>query len=170
MATAKAESQRKRSHKVNGYTSHSHKTHYLCNMKIKYLSDKVRAIKGLWYRKYYVVLDGRANSVTISKALYDHMMRYERTSTEIFVFDCSDTLQYGFAMREDFEALRNSKTAFCQLQFNEKYRKIGFRSEHPSVTAICDSYNLPLNKMVRLSVLPRKTAKGETFYEIQRPI
>lgn len=138
-------------------------------MKFKYLSDKIRSIKGLWYHKYYVVLDGRANSVTISKALYDHMMRYDRSNTEIFVFQSIDTQLYGFAMREDFEALRNANTVFCQLQYNEEHRKIGFRSDHPSVTYICYQYNIPTDKMVRLSVLPRKTAQGETFYEIQRP-
>lgn len=138
-------------------------------MEFKFLSDIIRTAKALWYRNCYVVLDGRANSVTVSKALYGHMMRYERTSTDIFVFDCSDTYQYAFAMREDFEALRNSKAVFCQLQYNEKYHKIGFRSDRPSVTAICDNYNLPLDRMVRLSVIPRKTAQGETFYEIQRP-
>lgn len=138
-------------------------------MKFKYLSDKVRAINALWHRKYYVVLDGRANSITISKSLYRHIMRVERTCTEVFVFKTSDTHQYAFAMREDFESLRHASTIFCQLQYNDLYRKIGFRTDRPSVTAICDSYHLPLDKMVRLTVLPRKTAHGETFYEIQRP-
>lgn len=138
-------------------------------MKFKYLSDKVRTLKSLWYRKYFVVLDGRANSVTISKALYDHIMRYDRTNPEIFVFECSDTAQYAFCVREDFPQLRDANTTFCPLQYNEEHRKIGFRSEHPSVTAICDRYNLPLNKMVRLSVLPKKLYNGETYYEIQRP-
>jgi len=137
-------------------------------MKFKYLSDKVRAIKSLWFHKYYVVLDGRANSVTISKSIYDHIMRIDRTNPEIFVFDCGDTGQYAFCVREDFEQLKRANTTFCPLQYNEEHRKIGFRSEHPSVTAICDRYNLPLNRMVRLSVIPRKMLGG-TYYEIQRP-
>lgn len=137
-------------------------------MKFKYISDKVRAIKSLWFHKFYVVLDGRANSVTISKSLYDHIMRIDRTNPEIFMFDCSDTGQYAFCVREDFEQLQNANTSFCPLQYNEEHRKIGFRSEHPSVTAICDRYNLPLNRMVRLSVIPRSLFGG-TCYEIQRP-
>lgn len=137
-------------------------------MIFKYLSDKVRAIKSLWFHNYYVVLDGRANSVTLSKSLYDHIMRIDRTDPEIFVFECSDTQQYAFCVREDFEQLQDAKAPFCPLQYNKKYRKIGFRSEHPSVTAICDRYNIPLNRMVRLSVIPR-TIFGGTCYEIQRP-
>lgn len=139
-------------------------------MKYKFLSDSIRAVKALWYRNCYVVLDGRANSVTLSKALYGRMMRYERTDTGIFVFRSGDTGLYCFAMREDFEALRNSKTVFSQLQYNEQHHKIGFRSDRPSVTAVCDGYDVPLDRMVRLSVFPRKTGKGETFYEIQRPL
>lgn len=139
-------------------------------MKFKYLSNKIREIKGFWFRKYYVVLDGRANSVTISKSLYNHMMRYERNkSTEVLVFRSGDTKLYSFAMREDFPILLETQGYFCPLQYNEQYKKIGFRSDHPSVTAILDDYNLPLDRMVRLSVIPRKTGNGETFYEIQRP-
>lgn len=138
-------------------------------MKLKYLSNKVKAIKGLWYHKYFVVLDGRANSVTVSQSLYNHMMRVERTSSEVLVFKSSDTGQYGFCMREDFPKLMQTSCCFCQLQYNEEHHKIGFRSDRPSVTAICDDYGCPLDRMVRLSVLPRKTALGDVFYEIQKP-
>lgn len=136
-------------------------------MKFKYLFNKIR---GFWFRKYYVTLDGRANSVTISKALYEHMMRYERTTTEILVFKSGDTKLYSFAMREDFVSLHKIQTYFSTLQYNERYEKIGFRTDHPSVTAILDDYGLPCDKMVRLSVIPRKTNTEVTFYEIQRPI
>lgn len=138
-------------------------------MRFKYLSDKVRAIKGFWFRKYYVVLDGRANSVTISQSIYSHMMRVEHTSTDIVVFKSGDTGLYSFGLREDFDYLKKSKSNFCTLQFNEEHKKIGFRSDCPSVTAILDDYDLPLNRMVRLSVIPRITSLGEPFYEIQRP-
>jgi len=138
-------------------------------MKIKYLSDKIKAVKSLWYRKYFVVLDGRANSVTISQSLHDHMMRVERENIETLMFKSSDTGLYCFCMREDFPQLMQTNGYFCQLQYNEQYHKIGFRSEHPSVTAICDDYGCPLDRAVFLSVLPRKTKHGYTFYEIQRP-
>ncbi len=135
-------------------------------MKLRKLT---RAIKALRYRHYYVVLDGRANSVTISRSLYRHIMSRERSNTEVVVFKCRDTGQYAFAMREDFPFLLQSKSYFPSLQYNEEHMKIGFRSEYPSVTAICADYGCPMCQMVRLSVLPRRTGKGETFYEIQRP-
>ena len=72
-------------------------------------------------------------------------------------------------MREDWEELRKANTAFAQLQFNQKYKKVGFRSDLPSITAILDEYNLPLNRMVRLTCIPRKSAKCEPYYEIMRP-
>lgn len=135
-------------------------------MKFKYLIDK---IKGFRYRNDFVVLDGRANSVTLSKGIYDHIIKKERTEYSIFVFRISDRGTYGFCMREDWEYLQKSNTAFALLQFNQKYKKVGFRSDFPSVTAILDEYNLPLNRMVRLTCIPRKSLKGEPYYEIMRP-
>lgn len=135
-------------------------------MKFKYLIDK---IKGFRYRNDFVVLDGRANSVTISKGIYDHIIKKERTEYSIFVFRISDRGTYGFCMREDWEYLQKSNTAFTQLQFNQEYKKVGFRSDFPSVTAILDDYNLPLNRMVRLTCIPRKSQIGEPYYEIMRP-
>jgi hypothetical protein len=111
-------------------------------MKFKYLIDK---INGFRHRNDFVVLDGRANSVTLSKGIYDHIMQKERTDNSIFVFRLSDRGTYGFCMREDWEELRKANTA------------------------ILDEYNLPLNRMVRLTCIPRKSAKGEPYYEIMRP-
>lgn len=134
------------------------------------LKKITKTIRGLWYRKYYVVLDGRADSVTLSKAIYGHITQKSRSDTDIFVFEANDSRQYAFAMKADFEALRNVKTTFCQLQYNSDHHKIGFRSQQPSVTAMLTAYGCPIDKMVRLSVIPRKTKRGETFYEIQRPM
>lgn len=135
-------------------------------MKFKYLKDK---INGFRYRNHYVVLDGRANSVTLSKGIYDHIMRKERSDNSVFVFGLPDRGTYAFCMREDWEELSQANTIFTQLQFNQKHKKIGFRSDYPSVTAILDEYNLPLDRMVRLTCIPRKSCKGEPFYEIIRP-
>ena len=135
-------------------------------MKFKYLIDKINGIR---HRNTFVVLDGRANSVTLSKGIYDHIMRKERLDTSIFVFRLSNRGTYGFCMREDWEELRKANTYFTQIQFNQEYKKVGFRSEYPSITAILDDYNLPLNRMGRLTCIPRKSAKGEPYYEIIRP-
>ena len=64
-------------------------------MKFKYLIDKVN---GFRHRNDFVVLDGRANSVTLSKGIYDHIMRKERLDTSIFMFRLSDRGFYGFCM------------------------------------------------------------------------
>ena len=135
-------------------------------MKFKYIIDKVN---GFRHRNNFVILDGRANSVTLSKGIYDHIMQKERTDHSVFVFRLSDRGTYGFCMREDWEELCKANTAFTQLQFNQEHKKVGFRSDLPSVTAILDEYNLPLNRMVRLTCIPRKSGKGEPYYEIIRP-
>ena len=135
-------------------------------MKFKHLIVKVLGFK---YRNYFVILDGRANSVTLSKGVYRHIMQKERTDHSVFVFKLSGRGTYGFCMREDWEELCKANTAFTQLQFNQEHKKVGFRSDRPSVTYILDEYNLPLNRMVRLTCIPRKSQKGEPYYEIMRP-
>ena len=138
-------------------------------MIFSYIKDKCRNIQGFLHRKNFVVLDGRANSVTLSQSIYNHIMQIERIDSSIFVFRISSRGTYGFCLREDWEELRKSQTIFCPLQYNQEHKKIGFRSERPSVTAILDDYNLPLNKMVRLTCIPRKNKNGEPYYEIIRP-
>ena len=135
-------------------------------MKFKHLIVKVL---GFRYRNYFVILDGRVNSVTLSKGVYRHIMHKERTDNSVFVFRLSDGGTYGFCMREDWEELCKANTAFTKLQFNQEHKKVGFRSDRPSVTAILDEYNLPLNRTVRLTCIPRKSQKGEPYYEIMRP-
>lgn len=135
-------------------------------MKIAYLRH---IIKGLRYRKYYVVLDGRCNSVTISKAVYDDIMSRERDKTDVFLFRERDSGIYCFAMREDFTSFSNVIPC-VPLQYNEQYRKIGFRTDSPSVTGILDSYGLPIDRMVRLSCFPCKTPAGEVYYSIQKSL
>lgn len=135
-------------------------------MKFKYLIDKVN---GFRHRNNFVVLDGRTNSVTLSKGIYDHIMRKERTDYSILVFFLQEEEHYGFCMREDWEELRRTNTNYTQLQFNQEHKKVGFRTDLPSVTGILDDYHLPLDKMVRLSCIPRISGKGETYYEIIPP-
>lgn len=138
-------------------------------MIFSYIKDKCRNIQGFLHRKNFVVLDGRANSVTLSKGIYEHIMMRARIDSSIFVFRIIGRRTYGFCLREDWEELRNAQTDFCQLQYNQEHNKIGFRSERPSVTAILDDYNLPLEKMVRLTCIPRKDKNGEAYYEIINP-
>lgn len=135
-------------------------------MKFKYLIDKVN---GFRHRNDFVVLDGKANSVTLSKGIYDHIMRKERTDYSILVFFLQEEEHYGFCMREDWEELRRTNTNYTQLQFNQEHKKVGFRTDLPSVTGILDDYHLPLDNMVRLSCIPRLSGKGETYYEIIPP-
>ena len=55
-------------------------------MKLKYIIDKVN---GFRHRNNFVILDGSANSVTLSKGIYDHIMQKERTDYSVFVFRLS---------------------------------------------------------------------------------
>ena len=88
-----------------------------------------------------------------------------RRSEQTIPSSCSG---YLTEVHTDSACVRTGKN-FAKLQFNQKYKKVGFRSDYPSITAILDEYNLPLNRMVRLTCIPRKSQKGEPYYEIMRP-
>lgn len=128
-----------------------------------------RAVRWLRSRGCDVVMDGMHNSVTLSEGLYRHIMGVERQDMHIHVFRAGDSGLYCFAFREDFEALRSARIESSELQYNARYRKIGFCPVPPNAAGILSDYGLSIEKPVRLSVLPRKTANGETFYEIQKP-
>lgn len=136
---------------------------------MKMIKKTIRTIWALRHRGEHVVIDGRANSVTVSKRIYRHIMRHERDGVAITVFRASDTQCYCFAVIQDFPQLMEAQTYCCPLQYNEEHRKIGFRTDNPSATAILDDYGLPIDRMVRLDCVPRVTATGDWFYEIQRP-
>lgn len=128
-----------------------------------------KTAKAILYRRFYVMLDARANSVTVSRAVYDRMRRMQHDNTDIVVFRATNTGLYCFSLHDEFLLLRDVPCITVPLQYNEQFRTVGFCSESPSVSAICNDYGLPFDRMVRLSVFPRLTALGETFFEIQRP-
>lgn len=123
----------------------------------------------IWFYGYDAILNGKANSITLSRRLYRDMTSIERPTNQLIVFSANDSHLYSFAFRADFPQLQAAQTAFTELQFNTKHNKIGFRTDQPSVTAILHDYGLPTDACVRLSVFPRHTTTGEVFYEIQRP-
>lgn len=127
----------------------------------------IELIKGLWYRDMYVVLDGRVNSVTLSKSLYKNINSVSREDLSLHLFKSSDKGLYCFAFREDFQQLQESDTLFTSLQYNKTYNKIGFQTE--MLPKLLYEYHLPSDVLAKLSVIPRKTKTGQTFYEIQRP-
>lgn len=130
------------------------------------LKSFINHVRTVWYHNMYVILDGRDNSVTVSKALFRSMRVGSRSDFRIFVFKTGST--YGFCFAEDSPALKDVNTQFATLQMSPAYKVIGFQSEQPSVCQMLYDFGLPYDVMCRISVFPKK-AGDLRYYELQRP-
>lgn len=129
-----------------------------------------RKIRKWWNaRKYYVLTDPRDNSITLSKHLFRHMRDNEDGGKEanVFVFKIpsEDSFNYGFMVNPDI----NTPTQLCQIQYNSKYKCIGFETLCPSVGRILFDYGLSAMNQVKFSISIDKTVNGKIFYVIDNP-
>ena len=119
--------------------------------------------------RYYVVADPADNSVTLSKRLFRHItMQAERegvADASVFVFRVKNGKEFGFMAGHGVE----ESAGLCRIQYNGKYKCVGFQTLCPSVGRIFFDYGLPALKPARLSVSVKKTGTGKTFYLIDIP-
>lgn len=117
--------------------------------------------------KYYVIADPSDNSVTLSKHLFNHIRSNAQGDdvTSVFVFRIPDNGTFGFMLNPGIE----QPTQMCQIQYNGKYRCIGFETLCPSVGRIFFEYGLAAHSPVKLSVSVMETAQGKIYYQIDMP-
>lgn len=141
-------------------------------MNIYYLRRMIDKLKN-WFRRrtFYVICDPADNSVTLSKALFKHMdvMNSEKAQVYVFSLAPSDRAlhekgEYGFILNPNFE----HETQLADVQYNDKYRTIGFESLNPTVNRIFYDYGLPHDKVVKLSVEVCRAGDVQ-YYKICRP-
>ena len=121
----------------------------------------------LWQSfRFFVIADPADNSVTLSRALFKHMRNNASggESARVFVFRISGSDCFGFMVNPDL----SEPSQFCDIQYNQKYRCVGFESLCPSVGKILYDYNLAAHKRVKLSVSVMKT-QGKMFYKSEKP-
>ncbi len=123
----------------------------------------------LWWQSllYYVIADPADNSITLSKRLFLHIKNNARKSdaARIFVFRISGDDTFGFIINPVIE----QATQMCDIQYNDKYKCIGFETLCPSVGRILYEYGLSDNCRVKLSVSVQKTPQGKTYYKFDKP-
>lgn len=129
-----------------------------------------------WYRhrSLFVILDPADNSVTLSRALFNHMDVMSLDVAKVYVFSVSAGSAsgnvYAFTLNPDID----QPTQLADIQYNSKHRSIGFESLCPTVNRIFYDYGLsPLSK-VRLSVdvcsvCGDSIATPILYYKILRP-
>lgn len=115
--------------------------------------------------RYYVIADPADNSVTLSKHLFTHMRKSSGDNVSVFVFRIPQGGTFGFMLSPEI----SEPTQLCQIQYNGKYRCIGFETLCPSVGRIFFEYGLPALRPVKLSVSVRQTPQGKTYYQFDLP-
>ena len=143
--------------------------------------------------RYYVIADPSDNSVTLSPRLFAHIQKEVRHSCRtitrmekqkgrydprmekqnghygpdprVFVFRIPHHRSFGFMLDHGID----EPTQLCQIQYNGKYRCIGFETLCPSVGRILYEYGLPALSPVKLSVSVRRTPQGKTYYPFAVP-
>lgn len=120
-----------------------------------------------WWQsfRYYVIADPADNSVTLSKALFGHIKNNAHEGDEARVFMFKVAQSYGFMTNPGIE----QPTQMCDIQYNDKYRCIGFETLCPSVGKIIYDYGLPADRRIKLSVSVCLTPQGKTYYKLERP-
>ena len=133
--------------------------------KIKQLFSNCRT---LWRSlKYYVIADPSDNSITLSKALFEHIKDNARETdvANVFMFLVNSTRHYAFMVNPNID----QPTQLCTIQYNDKYHCIGFETLCPSVGHIFYNYGLPATTRVKLSISIHKTPQGNIYYQLDKP-
>lgn len=128
----------------------------------------IEKLKSRWKsRGCHVVADPSDNSVTLSRRLFNHIRKHANDDdvSKVFVFYIPKENCYGFMLNPDIE----EETQLCQIQYNGKYKCIGFETLCPSVGYIFYNYGLPSDKSVGLSVTICDSVDGKIYYKIERP-
>lgn len=128
------------------------------------------------YRHMDVIADASDNSITLSRSLFKHMGGLELDQAKVFMFKIPTAGRrpqnsatrpiYAFTINPEFPGDANPPLA--DIQYNSKYKSIGFETLNPTVNRIFYDYGMPALVKVKLTVKPKKTAQI-TYYQICPP-
>lgn len=123
--------------------------------------------RSLRYHRYYIIADSADNSITFSRKLYKHIELHSdcNAAARVFMFHVPAWDTYGFVINPELD----QETNLADIQYNEKYKTIGFESLCPSVGRILYDYGLPSDFKIRLTVTVRQLVAGKVVYNIERP-
>lgn len=112
----------------------------------------------------FVIADASDNSITFSKKLFNHMRVFEKDAAKVYVFFIPEAQCYGFMLNPELK----KETQLADIQYNSKYKSIGFESLIPTVNKIFYDYGLPAECSCMLSVKPKKAGDLQ-YYQILPP-
>ncbi len=124
-------------------------------------------------RHMYVIADPSDSSLTMSKALFNWVLSHSEGLEKAYV----KMGAAGRGERADFEYVfvvnpegRENLGQVEEIQYNPKYKCVGFETLQPTVARIFYDYGLPARGKVKLSVRMETSGEGGvTYFVICRP-
>lgn len=124
-----------------------------------------------WWRnrRRFVILDPRDNSITFSRALFRIISKAyanDNNPPKVFVFHTPVTGCYGFTINPDLD----QPTQLANIQYNSRYKCVGFESLNPAVTRILYDYGVRnVNVPCRCSVSVISSPHNLLYFQIENP-
>jgi hypothetical protein len=123
-----------------------------------------------WWRLRlsYVVIDGNDNSITFSRQLFRHIKNVSDADIvpKVFVFFIPATGCYAFMLNPQIE----QPTQMADIQYNSRYKCIGFESLNPTTQRILYDYGIDAyDKPIKLSVSIHRDKGHHEYYQIEKP-
>ena len=101
-----------------------------------------------------VLLDGSDNSVSMSKGLIKAVGIFDRDVEGALIVKTNSSGRYAIVFKQNGDERIPMANA---IQYNSKYKSIGFESLTPTVNRILNDYNLPLMSKQTLWVKKKTT-------------
>lgn len=99
-----------------------------------------------------VLIDGSDNSVSMSKGMIKAVGIYDKDIEGALIVRLCDSGEYAIIFKIKDDPLYNEIPRVSNIQYNCKYKSIGFESLTPMATRILNDYGLPILSKQSFSV------------------
>lgn len=136
--------------------------------KLLRLIASVKMVLGRWMDEHTcrVLIDGSDNSVSMSKGLIRAAGIFDKDIEGALIVKTTDG-QYAIVFKEKDRPEHRELSNVANIQYNSKYKSIGFETLTPMANRILNDYGLPLMSKQKFSVKLRKSIFLE-YWEICR--
>lgn len=126
--------------------------------KLLRLIASIKMALGRWMDEHTcrVLIDGSDNSVSLSKGLLKQSGILTKDTEGALIVRLVSTDEYAIVFKQQGDARLDEMKMVNSIQYNSKYKTIGFESLTPTVNRILNDYNLPLMSKQKLWVKHKK--------------
>ena len=127
--------------------------------KLLRLIASIKMALGRWMDEHTcrVLIDGSDNSVSMSKGLIKAAGIFDKDIEGALIVRLVSTGEYAIVFKQQGDTRLDEVKVVNSIQYNSKYKSIGFESLTPTVNRILNDYHLPLMSKQKLWVKHKKT-------------